>query len=380
MARRSKGEGTICRRKDGLWMAQATIGINPETGKPRRKTFYGKTRREVAEKLNTILHEIQQGSYIEPSQVTVEQWLSDWLEGRKPHIEESTWSAYEVMARCHITPSLGKVKLKDLRTRDLQMLLNNKLAEGLSSRTVKYIYTTINMALKQAVKERLIPYNPAEGVELPKQEKKEMKTLTREEVAKFLQVAKESRHYPAFLLELATGLRRGELLAVKWGNIDFNQRTLSIKEQLVRTTEGLTFKSLKTVKSRRTISLPPDIMDMLRMHKKKQAELKLMLGPVYEDNDLLFCAEDGKPLDPKSFVDHFKRLLKKAGLNIRFHDLRHTFATLSLEAGIPVKTVQEMLGHTTSKMVMDVYGHVTKDMHEAAAATIGGILAECIKK
>lgn len=380
MARRSKGEGSICRRKDGLWMAQATVGINPQTGKPRRKTFYGKTRREVAEKLNAVLHEIQQGSYIEPSQVTVEQWLTDWLEGRKPHIEESTWSSYEVMTRCHITPTLGKVKLKDLRTRDIQALLNDKLTEDLSPRTVKYIYTTLNMALKQAAKERLIAYNPAEGTELPKQTKKEMKTLTRQEVAQFLQVAKESRHYPAFLLELAAGLRRGELLAVKWETIDFSKRTLSIKEQLVRAKEGLKFKGLKTVKSRRTLTLPSDIIEMLRIHKKRQAELKLMLGPAYEDNDLLFCTEDGKPLDPKNFVRHFKGLLKKAGLDVRFHDLRHTFATLSLEAGIPVKTVQDMLGHTTSAMVMDVYGHVTQDMHEAAAATIGEVLAECIKK
>lgn len=383
--RRGRGEGSIYQRKDGLWVAQATVGINPKTGKPKRKTFYGKTRREVADKLTKTLHKVQSGTYVEPTLLTVEQWLNDWLEGRKPHIEESSWVSYEVMVRCHINPTLGKVKLKDLRTRDIQKLINEKLETGLSPRSVKYIHTTLNMALKQAIRERLIAYNPVEAVELPKQRKKEMETFSQAEVQAFLQTAwRESRHYAAFHLEFLTGLRRGELLALKWEDIDFKKRTLTVREQLVRAKEGLIFKGLKTAKSRRVMPLRGDILEVLKIHRDRQARekenLKQTLGEdafkeIYQENDLLFCTELGKPLDPDNFVRHFKTLLKKAGLkDIRFHDLRHTFATLSLEAGVNPKALQEMLGHATFGMTMDTYGHATQGMVEDAAEIVGGML------
>ena len=289
------------------------------------------------------------------------------------------------MIRRHIVPAFGKVRLVDLRTRDVQKLINQKIESGLSVRTVKYIYTTLNQGFKQAIRERLVTFNPMEAVELPKLRRKEMEVLTPQEMASFLEAAKESKHYAAFVLELATGLRRGELLALRWGNIDFKKGTLTVKEQLVRADEGLIFKGyLKTQKSRRTINLPESVLAVLKAHKKQQsihqAKLKLKLGndafkEYYQDNDLLFCAEDGKPLDPDSFGRHFKALLKKAGVKqIRFHDLRHSFATMALEAGIPVKTVQEMLGHTTSAMVMEVYSHVTATMQKEAANKIGQVL------
>lgn len=389
--RRGRGEGSIYwDEKKKLWVAQATVGINPKTGKPKRKTFYGKTRKEVANELTKTLNKVQSGTYVEPTLLMVEQWLNDWLEGRKPHIEESSWVSYEVMVRCHINPTLGKVKLKDLRTRDIQKLINEKLETGISPRSVKYIHTTLSMALKQAVRERLITYNPVEAVELPKQRKKEMETFSQAEVQTFLQTAwRESRHYAAFHLELLTGLRRGELLALKWEDIDFKKRTLRVREQLVRAKEGLIFKGLKTAKSRRTIPLRGDILEVLKAHRDRQArekeKLEQTLGveafnEVYREQDLLFCTELGKPLDPDNFTRHFKALLKKAGLKeIRFHDLRHTFATLSLEAGVNAKTLQEMLGHATFSMTMDIYSHVSQGMKKEAAEIVGGMLGE-IKK
>lgn len=391
MARkRSKGEGSIFQRKDGRWVAQATVGIDRQTGRPKRKTIYGKTRQEVAKKLTKILHEVQTGNYIEPSSITVKKWFEDWLEGRRPHIEEKTYLGHELMIRRHIVPALGAMKLKDVRTRDIQNLLNEKLASGLSVRTVKYIYTTLNMGFKQAVRERLITFNPAdsEAVELPKDREKERVMPAREEMAKFLATARRhSKHYAAFVLELATGLRRGELLALRRTSIDFKKKLLMVREQLVRSSKGLEFKDyLKTKKSRRVIRLPDNVLAVLEAHIKEQdrwkAELRLRVGgekafkEIYQENDLLFCTDEGKPLDPDNFTRHFKMLLKKAGLmDIRFHDLRHIFATWALEDGLPVKIVQDIMGHTTSKMLMDIYAHTTADMQEEAAQRIGGVMA-----
>ncbi|MFA7468641.1 MAG: site-specific integrase [Desulfotomaculaceae bacterium] len=390
MTRRSKGEGSIFQRKDGRWVAQATVGVDRQTGKPKRRTIYGKTRPEVARKLTKILHEVQTGNYVEPSVITVKRWFEDWLDGRKPHIEEKTYIGHELMIRRHIVPAFGAMKLKDVRTRDVQTLLNEKLASGLSVRTVKYIHTTLNMGFKQAIRERLITFNPADSdaVELPKDRETERVMPTREEMAGFLITAKRnSSHYAAFVLELATGLRRGELLALRRTSIDFKKKVLIVKEQLVRSSKGLEFKDyLKTKKSRRVIKLAENILAVLEAHLKERdrwkAELKLRVGSeeafkeIYRENDLLFCTDEGKPLDPDNFARHFKSLLKKAGLkNIRFHDLRHIFATWALEDGLPVKTVQDIMGHTTSKMLMDIYAHTTADMQEEAAQRIGGVMA-----
>lgn len=383
--RRGKGEGSITRLPSGSWRGQITIGRDRE-GKPIRKSITRKSRREVIQELTKLLNQVHSGTYVEPATITVRQWFTDWLKGRKPHIEESTWEGHNTMIQYHIIPAFGDMKLKDVTTRDAQALLNGKLEAGLSVRTVKYIYTTLNMGFKQAIRERLVVFNPMEAVELPKERKKEMQILNHQEIVKFLETAKESRHYPAFLLELATGLRRGELLGLKWQDIDFKKGTLTVRRQLVRSREGLILKDyLKTQKSRRIINLSEDIQKALKTHQKKQniwkAELQLKLGKAfkeyYQENDLLFCTEAGKPIEPRNLLRHFKLLLKKAGLkkDIRFHDLRHTFATLALEAGIPVKTVQTMMGHTSSKMLMDIYAHVTPDMHREAARRIGEVLA-----
>jgi integrase len=392
--KRGHGEGTITRLPSGKWRGRVTIGRDRE-GRAIRKSITRKTRQEVAQELTKLLNQVQAGSYIEPSLVTVKQWFGDWLAGRKPHIEEKTYIGHELMIRRHILPEFGDMKLGDVRTRDVQKLLNEKLEAGLSVRTVKYIYTTLNMGFKQAIRERLITFNPADSdaVELPKQRKKEIQVLDREEMARFLEAAKKySPHYTAFVLEMATGLRRGELLALRWTDVDLKQGTLAVNQQLVRSSKGLEFKGyLKTEKSRRTISLDEDITKALKAHRRKQekwkTELTLKVGgekafkEIYRENNLLFCTDTGRPLDPDNFTRHFKFLLRKAELkDIPFHRLRHTFATMALEAGIPVKTVQEILGHSTSRMLMDIYAHVTPAMHREAARRIGGVVAGMIKK
>lgn len=374
-------------RIEGRWAAVATIGIKPQTGKPNRKTFYGKTRREAVEKMQGVLSEVRSGTYVEPTNITLEQWLNSWLDGRKGHVAYSTWRNYRNMIKNHLIPEVGKVKMVNLKTRDIQALLNRKMEEGgrkdrkkgsLSSRTVKYIYQTLHGALKQAIKERVIVFNPCESVELPKQHKEEMKPLNWQEVQRFLQEAEGNRYYAAYILELSTGLRKGELLGLKWEDLDFERGTLLVKRQLLRVGKeegGLVLSEPKTKRSSRKLTLDQSVLNTLKEHRKKQAQEKLLLGECYQDQGLIFATEEGKPVEPRNFTRKFKRILKSAGLpDIRFHDMRHTFATLALEAGIPAKVVQEYLGHSTITMTLDTYSHLTQDMQTESAKIIAGFL------
>jgi len=388
----------ISKRPDGRWWTRVSVGKDPATGNLKRLCVYGDTKKEVQKKVNEILGKIQNGTYVEPTNITLETWLYDWLNGRKSHVEESTWNLYELMIRQHINPILGDYKLSNLTTRDIQYLLNEKYENGridgkggLSPRTVKYIYQTLNTALRQAVKERIIAFNVAEAVELPKQSKKEMKVLSIEELEQFFVAAKDSPYIVAFWLILSTGLRKGELLGLCWQDINFDEKKLNVRRQLVRSKKsGLVLKDTKTEKSKRMIVLNQEAITMLKSHKKQQNEIKLRLGCYdekenkygYHDINLVFCSQNGKPLDPKNFIRHFKNLLKKAGLpkDIRVHDCRHTYATLSLEAGIPLKTVSEVLGHSTITITADVYSHVTDKMKIDAAEKMGNLLAPIIKK
>lgn len=379
--RRGKGEGSIYKRKDGRYEGSVTIGYNAN-GNPKRKRVYGKTRTEVQEKLNKIIYEINTGTFIEPTKITLGEWLQEWLKGRKPHLEESTWTSYEIMIRRHINPVLGNTKLKNLQPHHLRSLYNEKLENGrvdgkggLSPRAVHYIHSIINAALKQAIKERLINFNVAEVVELPKMKKHEMRPLNDEEIDIFLDEASKTRHYTAYMLELGSGLRRGELLGLKWQNVNLEEGKITVLEQLVRSKEkGLIIKNLKTKSSRRTIPLPSDVAKQLKVYRKQQLKEKMLLGPAYQDNDLVFCNPDGKPYDPRAFTKHFERLVKRAALpEIRFHDLRHTYATQLLKSGVHVKVAQQLLGHSSITMTLDTYSHVMPGLMDEAAERLNGI-------
>ncbi len=378
--KRGKGEGTIYQRSDGTWTAQITTGHDPKTGKLKRRTFYGKTRSEVAQKMAKTVNEVNNGSYVEPSNITLEQWLYDWLKS-KVNIEDETRKIYEKNIELHIAPVLGKMKLKDIRHRDIQAFIREKSLNGrldgkggLAPKMVKNIFRTLFSALKQAHKERLTIYNEAEEVELPKVKKKEIKTLSVEEVSKFLSFIKEHPNYVAIRLDLFCGLRRGELLGLRWKDIDLKKGIIKINQQIVTSKR---IKNLKTASSKRTITLYGNIIDLLKEHKSKQNEVKLLLGTSYKKElDLVFCHGDGSPLSPKVFYNQYKTLLDRAGLeSISLHALRHTAATLMLEAGIPAKTVQEILGHSSISTTLDVYGHVTPKMQNDAAQKMNEIIS-----
>lgn len=417
--RRGNGEGSITKRKsDGRWQGYVTVGYDVETGKPKKKYFYGKTRKEVQEQVNKTLGNVQAGTYREPSKLTMAEWLTSWLNDyMRPSLRPTTWESYKTQVDKHILPALGHLRLSQLQTSDLQALYNQKLQGGradgkkecvicgkastqknvkvcpecggdlkevgLSPRSVRYIHVVIHAALEQAKKEGMITINVADAVKLPSDPKKEIQVLDQEGIKKFLAAARETKHFPAYFLAINTGLRRGELLGLRWRDVDLREGTVTVTQGLVRTKGGLTFQEPKTKLSNRTIGVSPQVVSTLKEHKKRQNEERLAAGTAYNtEHDLVFCNELGEPICPRGFTRHFERVLKRAGLEgkVTFHGLRHTFATLSLQEGAAARTVQEALGHHKAAFTLDVYSSVTSKMKKEATDRIGSLLASCLEE
>lgn len=389
MARRHRGhgEGTIYQRKsDGRWCSQITIGTNPKTGRPKRKTFYGRTRREVAEKLTKAKQTLNDGLYIEPSNATLGQWLDRWLtEYKKPQLKQGTFENYEMLVRVHIKPALGNIPLAKIQPHMLQEFYNEKLESGrhdgkggLSTRTVRYFHAVIKQALEQAVKEGVLPRNVADATNPPVIENKPMRPLTEEELLEFFEAAKEDRYFAGYLLAATAGMRRGELCGLCWDCLDLEQGTVTVRRQLLVHKDGLSLEdTTKSKRGRRSIALTDDAIRKLRAHRKRQVHERLRMGEAYQGNNLVFAREDGTPTDPREFTKRFQRLLKNAGLPVvRLHDLRHTHASLLLSRGVHPKVVQERLGHASITMTLDLYSHLAPGMDEAAAATLNGLIQE----
>jgi len=374
---RANGEGTIYKRNDGVWLGQITIGTDPQTGKQRRKTFSGKTRDKVSAKMLEARHDLMKGNYQEPSKINVGEWLDEWIEGRKHSIAYSTYRNYKGMIKNHLKPTVGNIKISKLTARKVQKVVREKLENGntkgkggLSTRTVKYIYQTLHAALGQAVKERIISINICEAVEIPsKQQEKKLHTWNKKEIKKFLDTAlKEGRFYEVYFLALNTGMRKGELLGLKWEDVNLEKRKLTVTRQLAAGENGLHFKKVKTNSGNRVIPLTLQLVTFLKKLRTKQKENQLALGEIYQDSNLVLCRDNGKYIYPRALTRDFKPLIEKTDIpEIRFHDLRHTFATQFLEAGGNIKTLQQILGHSSISVTMDTYSHVNDEMLNLAA-------------
>lgn len=384
--RRGNGEGSIYKRPDGTWAGQVSVGYDPATGKLKRKSFYGKTRKEVADKMAQALQEVRSGTYIEPAQTTFGEWLDKWLTGyKKGQLKPTTYQGYEILINVHIKPALGKIPMAKLQSHMLQAFYNEKLAAGradgkggLSTRMVRYLHAVIRQALQQAVKEGLLARNVADATSPPTVKNKQMRPLTENELLTFFETAKGDRLFAAYVLAATTGLRRGELLGLCWDCVDIEHGVITVQRQLLVLKDCLTLEETTKSKSgRRSITLTDDAIRELKAHKKRQAQEKLLMGEAYQDNGLVFCKEDGTPLDPREFTKRFQRQLAKAGLpKVRLHDLRHTHASLLLARGVHPKVVQERLGHSSITMTLDLYSHLTPGLQEAAAATLNGLLGK----
>lgn len=379
--RRANGEGSIRKRKDGRWEERYTAGRDPETGKAVYKNVLGKTQAEVKEKLKRAIEENAQLDFSRAGEYTVGQWMDVWFENcAKVKVRPSSHQTYRGYIDHHIKPYIGDIPLGKLTTLDLQRLYKNLLSggrverseaerqpKGLSPKTVRNINQVISSALTFAKEQKLIISNPTDGCSLPKLEHREMKTLTAEQLQSFLREAKESGVYEMYYIELATGLRRGELLGLKWEDVDLAAGTIHVRRQVARINGEIVEAPLKTKNSYRTVSIGANAVGILMQQKKTT------------NSEYVFPSPKGGPISPDSVLHMLHRVLKRAGLpKVRFHDLRHTFASLALQNGVDVKTVSGMLGHYSAGFTLDTYAHVTTAAQRQAASTMGNVLSAAV--
>ena len=374
--KRGNGEGTTpYRRKNGLWCAQYTV--HTARGRKRR-TLYGKTRQEVATKLARALSDRESGLTFDADNRALndylDQWLSDSVRGT---VRQRTWERYEQIVRVHIKPSLGRIKLKALTRAHVRALYRAKLDAGLASRTVQYIHTTLHKALKDAVADGLIPRNVTEAVKAPRAKKKEVNALSPDQARAFLESARGDRFEALYVLAVTAGLRVGELLGLKWDDVDLDAGTLSVRRTLSEARSGKIFEPPKNGKGR-NIRLTSQAVEALKAHRKRQHEERLSLGALWQDSGLIFPAQTGTSMNAKNLTDRsFKQLLDRAGLarTVRLHDLRHTCATLLLGKAVHPKIVQELLGHATIAITLDTYSHVLPNMQGEAVSAMESALS-----
>lgn len=378
--KRGNGEGSIYRRKDGRWSGQVTAEKDPSTGKVKRVTVYGKTRKEVQEKVRKLLNDKILGVSINPDNTTIEEWIHFYLENYKKHsVRESTFIRYESIFKLYIKANIGHILLRKLQTSDLQKFYNKIIIQKFSLSVIKLIHTIIYQSLKQAVKEGTLARNVAEHTLFPKKQLSEATALSKKDLAGFINFNRNHKYFLPVFLALTTGIRRGELLALLWEDIDFRQGRLKICRSLSLGRQGRAIiAECKTEKSKRIIPLPVEISRELKLHKAKQIKQKLKMGSFFQDNGLVFCKKDGNSFTTAAFHKNFKNMLNQAGLSnkIRFHDLRHTYATLLLEAGENPKVIQELLGHANISTTLDIYSHVSSQLKEQAVEKINSILKE----
>jgi integrase len=373
MARkRGNGEGSIYRRTDGRWVGQYLV----HTAKgPKYRYLYGKTRAVVAEKLTKAMADRDSGLIFDAGKMTVGEYLDRWLAVTvKGTVRTSTYERNEEIVRLHIKPSPGRVGLKKLTPAHVRGLYREKLDSGLAPATVRRIHSTLHKALSQAVSDGIVPRNAAH-VKAPRPAPEEIRPLSEDEARAFLEAARQSgeRFEALYVLAITTGLRRGELLGLRWDDADLELGTLRVGRALVREGGRHTLGETKTRRGRRQINLTPRTVNALKAHRKKQLEEKMRLAGLYKDHSLIFASGVETPVNPENLVKRsFKPLLKKASLpEIRFHDLRHTCATLLLSRGVHPKLVQELLGHATIAMTLDTYSHYLPSMGDQAAGAMG---------
>jgi integrase len=367
MARRGHGEGSIYQRKDGRWVASITLEHR------KRKYFYGDTRREVQEKLKVALHEQQQGMLATGPQQLLKPYLENWLEQvYKPTVKLNSYKQYKFIVNKHLIPSLGQLTIQKLTAAKVQAFYSQKLEEGLSPRSVILIHAVLHQALENAVKWGLVPRNVTKLVSLPHVERYDAQILTTDQAVKLLEVARGSRIEALLLLALTTGMRRGELLALRWDDVDFDRGVVYVRRTM-SWISGYGYKESepKTKAGRRKIVLANVALEALKEHRVHQSEVRSKAGDKWRENGIIFCSVYGGFFNPAKVLEIFKQLLKDAGLpHMRFHDLRHSAATILLVAGVHPKVVQERLGHSTIAMTMDVYSHVLPSMQQEAAEKI----------
>jgi len=377
--------GHIRKRGKKSWSIVVDVGRDSETGKRKQRwhTIRG-TKRDAERALQEMLVALEKGTYVKPTQLTVGEWLKQWYDTYvRMHTTPRTQESYRSIITHHLVPALGAIPLVHLQPQQLQSYYMRAVSEGradgrggLSARSVLYHHRILSEALKHAVKMGVASRNVAEVVDPPKPCRVKLNILGPEDVARFLDAARETLYYVVYCVLLYTGLRRGEALALKWKNVDLLGAELHVVESAFKLGDGTyVVKDPKTPHSCRAVALPPSLAVLLREHRKDQAALRVQLGKPLTDNDFVFEDGEGKPLDPNAVTRTFIKLIRRAGLpRMRLHDLRHTHATLMLKAGVHPKVVSERLGHAGVSITLDIYSHVLPGMQEAAAERFDKLL------
>jgi len=397
MKKRANNEGSIFKRKDGRWVVQYQM---PDQPKPLY--VYCKTQEEAVVKLKELVAADENDTYVAPNKMTLSQYLADFMtESIEGNISTDWYLRKLDLIRVHIDPDLGKKEMQKITTKDIKEFYKKlaksgnksrvknqtgeKVVTGLAPQTIKHIHNILKPAFLQAVEDGIIGYkrNPMKKVKAPEVVKnRKQKTLAEEDITKYLMPLSTHRLYAAFVLDLGSGLRRGELLGLYRTDIDMETGLLTVSRQLQRVRKEGGGSSLeivevlKTDDSARSMVLSPCVLDEIKLHLERQEEEKRKAGPLYHDEGLLFCGRLGNRLDTRRLYELHCRALIKAQLDhIRFHDLRHTFATLLLEKGEEAKTIQELLGHADVSTTLNTYAHVTQKMKAASATRMEGIMA-----
>lgn len=401
MARKSntrgaQGDGTIRKRKDGRWEARYTLGVDPGTGKQIQKSIYGKGQDEVRKRLKEITREVDQGVFTEPTKMTVGQWLDIWIAEYNVDVKPTTIQQYKYQINTHLKPGIGSVKLVELTAPVVQHFINSRskpyvitqLAKNgkkikvkknsLSAKSIHNMHSVLHEALVKAMKLGYIRSNVCDAVTLPKAQKVDMHPITGANIRKFLEAIKGDPYEDLYYVTMFTGLREGEVLGLTWDCIDFGKSTMKIYRQLQHARnrgDGCHFAPVKNSKTR-SFMIPDNVKAVLQKVKREQAEKRLKSGDRWENEDgYVFTTETGHFLNYSTVYAHFKRCVKNIGIpETRFHDLRHTYATLALQQGVDVKTVSENLGHATVAFTLDIYAHVSEEMQKRSASLMQAFL------
>lgn len=361
------------------WEARYTEGFDPGTGRQIQRSITCKTQKEAKEKLRQITASIDRGTYTPPSKLTLKEWLAIWTNTYLTNIKPSTLFLYQKIVDLYIVPHLGATKLDVLSTHMIQGFYNElykpskKDVSPLSAKSVKNIHGVLHRALQQAISIGYLKTNPTDACILHHSERKAPRPLEEPQIAAFLSAIQDHTHEYLYKIALFTGLREGEILGLTWDCLDLKRGTLLVKQQLRKDQKkggGYYFSSPKNGKSR-VLALGPSIIRLFQCQKLKQNGMRLLAGDTWSENNLVFTNPTGGFLSYRTVYDCFKRVMARIDSpDTRFHDLRHTYATMAIKKGDDIKTVQENLGHATATFTLDVYGHITEQMRKASAARI----------
>lgn len=359
MAKRGNNEGSIFRRKDGRWCAQ--LKLEQENGRRKRRYFYGASQLDVSDQLLKARSDRSKGLPINLERQTVEEFLKRWLETTlKPNAKPRSFESFETIVNLHIVPTIGRVRLDRVAPQHVAGMLDKLRKADFSPQTIVNVRTVLRAALNQALKWGLVARNAAALVDPPRIPRPKIHTLSSEDARRFLEMAKGGRFEAVYVIALNLGMRRGEILGLRWCDVDSEQRLLRLNQALQRLKGGLQITELKTERSRRVIAMPDSVVRALRGRRARQAQERLASGLRWQDTELVFTMANGAPIEPITLHRDFKRLLSTAKLPtaMRFHDLRHSAASLLLAEGVHLRVIMELLGHSSISLTANTYSHV----------------------